>query len=129
MKTLGYILYRLARFLAGMPPEVFGATVLIALERPELLAALFAPEPFDALFALALFGLKYVVDIIIGGIVGWYLISICKIHLWPKLPSKWQRFLLKVRDRALLKKPDQDNPTSRADRSAFSRNSKRHPHW
>ncbi len=129
MKTLGNILYRLARFLAGVPPEELGAMVLIALERPELLVALFNPELLAALFALVLFALKYVVGIIISGIVGWYLTSICKIHLWPMLPSKWQRVILVVRDRALLKKPDEDNLTDRDGESAFSRNSMRHPHW
>jgi hypothetical protein len=111
MKTLANILYRLARFLAGMPPEELGAMVLIALESSELLAALFAPELFVALFALVLFVLKYVAVIIIGEIVAWYLTSICKIHLWPKLSSENQRVLLKLQDLILLKKTDR--PTNR----------------
>ena len=100
MKTHANILYRLARFLAGTPPDALGAMVIIALERPELIAALSTV----ALFAL--FVLKFIVASIIGGIVTWYLKRIFEIHIWPKLSRKHQKILLRIRDRALLKKPD-----------------------
>jgi hypothetical protein len=35
------ILYRLARFLAGIPPELLGAMVILALQHPELVVAIF----------------------------------------------------------------------------------------
>ena len=50
------ILYRLARFLAGVPPEALGAMILVATERPDLLVA------------IAL----YVLNAIMGQLITWF---------------------------------------------------------
>jgi hypothetical protein len=120
MRRCVYTLYRAARYLSGLPPEVLGAAVLAVLERP---------DPIVVLAAIAPFVLKYIAGVIISGILTWYLKSILEIHLWPRLPSEHKRALLRIRDRALLKAPHQNRPVAPDDESAFSRNSKRHPHW
>jgi hypothetical protein len=113
-------LYRLARFPAGVPPDALGAMVLFAIEHPELIAAL---------FAVVLVVLKFVVGAIIGGIVTWYLGMIFAIHVWPMLPSSLRQLLRRLKEQVLLKPPGQDRADAQTDESAFSRNSKRHPHW
>jgi hypothetical protein len=102
MKTRSDILYRLARFLAGIPPDTLGAMVLFAVEHPELIAAL---------FVVVLFLLKYVVGLIISAIVTWYLVKMLAIHAWPKLPRNLQQLLRRIVDRVLLRPPSQDLPT------------------
>jgi hypothetical protein len=131
MKTRGDILYRLARFLAGVPPDTLGATVLFALEHPELIAIL-AAVVFSVLkfIAVVVFSvLKFVVVAILGSIVTWYVVKMLGIHVWPRLPHRLQRLLRKLEDRALLRPPARKRATACESESAFSRNSKRHPHW
>jgi hypothetical protein len=130
MKTHGNILYRLARFLAGVPPEALGAMVLFALQHPGIIALLVAAVLFVLKYVVAavLFALKYVVVLIIDAFVTWYLGKMFAIHLWPKLPRRLRRLLRKLEARVRLKPPGPDRP-SRDGESAFSRNSKRHPHW
>jgi hypothetical protein len=41
MEKYSYTLYRLARFLDGISPELLGAIILVALVRPDLLVAVF----------------------------------------------------------------------------------------
>ncbi len=73
------ILYRLARFLAGIPPDA--ATMLLAvLERPDLLAAV-------SLWAA---------DQILGHIFVSMLLLILGARVWPKIPAQHQRRLLKA---------------------------------
>ena len=114
------ILYRLARFLAGVPPDTLGAMVLFALENPGIMATL---------FAVVLFVSKYVVGLIVSTFLAWYGGKMLAIHVWPRLPSRLRQLLRRVEGRILLQPPDQDRAGARGDRSAFSRNSKRHPHW
>jgi hypothetical protein len=113
-------LYRLARFLAGVPPEALGAMFLIALEHPELIAAL---------LAVVLFLLKYLLGLLVSGIVAWYLGKMFAIHAWPRLPRGLQRLTQRIEDRVLLRPPGRYRTATRESESAFSRNSKRHPHW
>ena len=114
------MLYRLARFLAGVPPEALGAMFLIVLMHLEFVAAL---------FALALFVLKFVLAAIIGDVIVRYLGKMLGIHVWPKLPGNLRRLLRRTEDRALLRPPDQDRPTPSGHESTYSRHSRRHPHW
>ena len=114
------ILYRLARFLAGVPPEALGAMFLIVLEHPEFIAAHLALAPFV---------LTYVVSAIIGGIITWYLSKMFAIHVWPNLPSTLRQRLRRTEDRVLLKPPDQEHPAPKSSETTFSRHSRRHPHW
>jgi hypothetical protein len=120
MRSLVYIYYRAAWFLAGIPPDTLGATVLFALEHPGLITILVA-----AVFSV----LKFVVVAILGSIVTWYVAKMLGIHVWPRLPHSLQRLLRRLEDRALLKSPERKRATAREAESAFSRNSKRHPHW
>jgi hypothetical protein len=86
-----YILHKLVRVLDGLPPETAAAVLLVALTHPGVLS--------------------FVVLTVAGGIVSWSLASIFAIHVWPELPPEHQRALLKLRDRSLLKLPEQDRPS------------------
>lgn len=114
------ILYRLARFLTGMPPEVFGAMALVALTHPGIVAIVFASVVLVS---------KYVVGLIISGIVAHYLRQIFEIYVRPKIPRKLRQLLQKMENRALTKPPDHDRDDTPENQSAYSRNNKRHPHW
>jgi hypothetical protein len=74
------ILYRLARFLAGIPPDAT-AMLLAVLENPHGLA-----------------------DVLVWALSAWagelfvlYTVAILVRYLWPLLPAGAQRVLLKVR--------------------------------
>jgi hypothetical protein len=125
------ILYRLARFLAGIPPEALGAMVLCALTHRGLIAAFVAMVLglIPVFVAVVLFCLQYIAGVIIDAIVTWYMVKMLAIHLWPRLPHKLKRLLRRLEDRALLKPPEQERATECEPESAFSRHSKRHPHW
>jgi hypothetical protein len=114
------ILHRLARFLAGVPPEMLGAIVLLALQHPGLVAAL---------FAIVVSVLKFALVSIAGNIVASYLRKMFMLHVWPRLPQGLRRFLPKLEDWVLFVKAHQDQAATRDGESGFSRNSKRHPHW
>lgn len=124
------ILYRLARFLAGIPPEALGAMVLLALQHPGLVAALFAIVVMVLKFVVGavFFVLKFVLSNILGSIVVWYLGRLFMIHAWPRLPHGLRQVLLKTKDRTLMIGTGQDQAATRDEKSAYSRNSKRHPH-
>jgi hypothetical protein len=74
-----------------------------------------------------------VLGAIIGGLVTWYSRRIFAIQLWPKLPHSPQRHFRRAEDRVFLRSPIQNRPRAQEDESAYSRaysrNSKRHPHW
>ena len=125
------ILYRLARFLAGIPPEVLGAMVLLALLHPGLVAALFATAVVVLKFSVVaiVFVSKYVASVIVDGVVTWYLAKLFILQAWPRLPHGLRRFVLKQIDRMLMIPADQDQTTTSNDESEVSRNCKRHPHW
>jgi hypothetical protein len=131
MRRFVDIHYRAARFLAGVPPDTLGAMVLFALEHPGLIA-IFVAVVFSVLkfvVVVVLSVLEFVVVAILGSIVTWYVAKMLAIHAWPKLPSKLRQMLRRMVDRALMRPPVQDRGNSRESESAFSRNSKRHPHW
>lgn len=120
------ILYRLARFLAGIPPELLGAIVTLALQHPGLIVAIFA-----ILFAIQVVvlkfvgvviisGSKFVVGAIVGSAVTWYLQKMFMLHVWPRLPQDLRRFLLKLKKRVLLTPPDQLEADTRDDGDGFS---------
>jgi len=112
MTAYAYIVHKLLWVLQWLPPETLPAAILATTQLSAVLA-----------------GLPWILDLAAGGSVSWYLKRMFEIHVWPELPPQHQRTLLMVRDCALLKRSDQDRPTTRSDESAFSRNSKRHPHW
>lgn len=116
MRSYVYILYQLGHPLTRIPPEALAALVLLVITNPGVLPAL-------------LFILKFIGGLIVGEIVVWYLKEVSDRCVWSELPSQHQRTLLEIRDCTLPKKPDQDHPTARDEESAFSKNSKRHPHW
>jgi hypothetical protein len=74
-----------------------------------------------------------VLGAIIGGLVTWYSRRIFAIQLWPKVPHSPQRHLRRAEDRVFLRSPNQDWPRAQENEfaysRAYSRNSKRHPHW
>lgn len=76
------ILYRLARFLAGIPPELLGALILVVLWQP---AALVAP-------------VVYVANVLSGEVVVVLLLILWNWIIWPRLPYKVQAAILQVRD-------------------------------
>jgi hypothetical protein len=125
------ILYRLARFLAGIPPEVLGAMVLLGLQHPGLVAALFTTAGVVLKFVVVaiVFVSKIVASVIVDGVVAWYLGKMFTLHVWPRLPHGLRRFVLKQIDRMLIIPADQDQAATSNGESAVSRNSKRHPHW
>jgi hypothetical protein len=131
MEKYVYILYRLAWFLDGIPPDTLGAMVLFALTHLGLIAAFVAMvlRLIPVFVAVVLFGLKYIAGVIFDAIVTWYVVKMLAIHLWPRLPHKLKRLLRRVEDRVLLKPPEQEQDTECEPESAFSRYSKRHPHW
>jgi hypothetical protein len=115
------ILYRLARFLAGIPPELLGAMVILALQHPGLVVAI-----FPILFAIRVVILKFVgvaivsiskfvAGAIAGSVVTWYLQKMFILHVWPTLPQDLRRFLLKLKERVLLTPPDQHEADTRDD--------------
>jgi hypothetical protein len=116
------ILYRLARFLAGVPPELLGAVVLLALQHLGLLATLFAIVVIVLKFAVAaiVFVAKFILSNILGSIAVWYLARVFVIHVWPRLPQDLRRFLLKLKKRVLLIPPDQHEADTRDDGDGFS---------
>jgi hypothetical protein len=123
--------YLLARFLAMIPPEVLGAMILLALQHPGLVAALYAIVVVVLKFAVvALVSVsKFVLSNILGSIVVWYLAKMFMLHAWPRLPHGLRRVLLKLMPRVLFARTRQDQAAPRNDESAFSRNCHRHPHW
>lgn len=136
--------YLLARFLAMIPPEVPGAMVLLALQHPGLVAAIFA-----ILFVLQIVVLKFiavaivsvskfVVGAIAGSVATWYLQKMFMLHAWPRLPHGLQRYLLKLKDRILFAPADKDQaakpppatkgrPTRETARDALADNAPVHP--
>lgn len=69
------ILYQLARFLAGIPPELLGAIILVVLVRPDLLVAVFL----------------YVLNAVVGDLISNLLWVIFLIYVWSRLsPQKKQ---------------------------------------
>ena len=76
------ILYRLARFLAGVPPELLGALLVVVLWQP---AALVTP-------------VVYVVNLLGGEVVFFLLYCLWTWIIWPRLPSKVRSAILRVRD-------------------------------
>ena len=89
MKSYVHILYRLARFLAGVPPELLGALLIVVLFHP---AALIAP-------------VVYVVNLLGSEIVFLLLFYVWTWIIWPCLPSKVQGAILRVRDYFLPARP------------------------
>lgn len=112
MRAYVNILYRLARFLAGIPPEVPGAMIILALQHPGLVAALFAVFFVTQMVVVKfiavtiVYVLRYLADLIIGGIITWYLGALFVIHVWPRLPQDLRRDLLKLKDRMLFAPKD-----------------------
>jgi hypothetical protein len=51
------------------------------------------------------------------------------IHILPKLPSGLQKLSQKIEDRILFRWLNKERGRARETEAAFSRNSKRHPHW
>jgi hypothetical protein len=120
------ILYRLARFLAGIPPELLGAIVTLALQHPGLIVAIFAILFAIQVVVLKFVGVviisvsKFVVGAIVGSAVTWYLQKMFMLHVWPRLPQDLRRFLLKLKKRVLLTPPDQLEADTRDDGDGFS---------
>ena len=133
MRAYAHILYRLARFLAGVPPETLGAAIVFAVEHPGLgVAILLALEHswlVVVICAVVLLVLKYLVGLLIDEFVAWYLGKMFMIHVWPKLPSGLQKLSQRIEDRILFRWLNKDRGSARETEAAFSRNSKRHPHW
>ena len=113
MRAYANIVYRLARFFAGIPPEILGAMVLLAIQHPGLVAATFAVLFVSQMVVLKfvavaiVFILKYVVGIIVSGIITWYLGKLFAVHVWPRLPHDLQRSLLTLKDLILFAPSDQ----------------------
>jgi hypothetical protein len=121
------ILYRLARFLAGIPPEALGVMVLLALQHHGLVVAIFAMLFAIQVMVLKFVGVaivsmsKFVAGAIAGSVVTWYLQKMFMLHVWPRLPQDLRRFLLKLKKRVLLTPPDQHEADTRDDdRDDFS---------
>lgn len=107
------ILYRLALFLGRVSPEL-------------VMVALLASSGILGLFS----GLPWILDLLVGGFVSWYLISFFKAHIWPELPSDHQRFLLELRAKILFLPPAQDGPdTLQNSEPLKTQSNQRHPHW
>jgi hypothetical protein len=120
-------LYRLARFLAGIPPEALGVMVLLALQHHGLVVAIFAMLFAIQVMVLKFVGVaivsmsKFVAGAIAGSVVTWYLQKMFMLHVWPRLPQDLRRFLLKLKKRVLLTPPDQHEADTRDDdRDDFS---------
>lgn len=77
-----HILYRLARFLAGVPPELLGALLVVVLWHP---AALISP-------------FVYVVNLLSSEVVVLLLVYLWTWIIWPRLPSKVRNAVLRVQD-------------------------------
>src|SRR5215210_2049925 len=98
-----------------IPPEVFGAMILLALQHTGLVFAIFAvlfviQMVVVKVVAVAIvFVLKYVAGLTIGGIITWYLGALFKLHVWPRLPDEFQQSLLKLKAIILLAPSDQDS--------------------
>ena len=107
MESYIYILHKLIRVLDRLPSETAAAVLLILLTHPGVLS--------------------FIVLTIVGGLVTWYVTRIFAIHVWPEIPPEHLQRLLQVLSLVLMEKSDQ--PTDRDGESAYSRNSKRHPHW
>ncbi len=75
------ILYRLARFLAVIPPD----------------AAKYLPAVFERTDLLVAFGL-WAANAVAGEVFTSLLVLLFALYLWPKLPTGVQSFLLSVRD-------------------------------
>jgi hypothetical protein len=75
------------------------------------------------------FVLRYLVELLIGGFVAWYLGEMFMIHVWPKLPPGLQKLSQRIEDRILFRWLNKDRGSAHETKTAFSRNSKRHPHW
>ena len=109
MESYLYIPQRLARFLARVPPEMLGAVLLLLIMHPGVTV--------------------WILGLIVSGVITGYLKEFFEIHIWPEVPPGHQRRLLRMKSRALQKGPDQDQSDARGKESAFSRHSRRHPHW
>jgi hypothetical protein len=113
MRAYANIVYRLARFFAGIPPEILGAMVLLAIQHPGLVAATFAVLFVIQMVVLKfvavaiVFVLKYVVGIVVSGIITWYLGKLFAVHVWRRLPHDLKRSLLKLKDLILFAPSDQ----------------------
>jgi hypothetical protein len=75
------ILYRLARFLAGVPPELLGALLIVVLWHPATLVAPFV----------------YMVNLLSGEIAVLLLVSLWTWIIRPRLPSKVRNAIVRVR--------------------------------
>ncbi len=78
------ILYRIARFLAGAPPDA-GTMALAILGRPELLVGFAA----------------WALSTAVGDVFMTVLLLILGVCVWPRLPAPARRYLLALRDRFL----------------------------
>jgi hypothetical protein len=120
------ILYRLTRFLAGIPPELLGAMVILAPQHSGLIVAIFAILFAIQVVVLQFVGVaivsisKFVAGAIVGSVVTWYLQKMFILHVWPRLPQDLRRFLLKLKKRVLLTPPDQLEADTRDDGDGFS---------
>lgn len=93
MVTRSNIFYRLALFWGRIPPELVMAA-LLAL--PGILGFLS--------------GLPWILDLVVGGFVMWYLTALFKAHVWPEILPEHQRFLLQLRAKILFLSPSRDVP-------------------
>jgi hypothetical protein len=70
---------------------------------------------------------------IISGLTTWYSRRIFAIQLWPTLPQSLQRQPRRAEDWVALRASNEDRTSAQEVQSdysrAYSRNSKRHPHW
>ena len=110
MKSYVYIICKLARAAGMLPPEVIAGMLLVALESPSGVAAF-------------LTGLPWILDLLLGGVVTWYLKGLLEYHIWDELPPDHQRFLLGLRDRVSFKANVQRD--KRSEETSFSRASRR----
>lgn len=118
MRAYAHILYPLARFIAGVPPETLGAAILFALGHSWLVAVF---------CSVVLFILKYLVGLLIGGFVAWYLGKMFVIHIWPRCPLVLQQLIQRIEDRILFRPLDKDRGSAHESKASCSRNSKRYP--
>jgi len=107
------ILCRLALFLGRVPPEL-------------IVVALFAAPTMLGFLA----GLPWILDLVVGGFVWWYLTALFNAHVWPEIPPEHQRLLLELRAKILFLPPHQDGPdTLRNGEPRKTKSAQRHPHW
>jgi Domain of unknown function (DUF4258) len=88
VEAYAYILYRLVLFWGKVPPELVAA-------------GLFAVPGLVGFLA----GLPYVLDLVAGGLVSWWVVGIFREHVWPDVPPEHRRLLVALRDLAFLKAP------------------------